>query len=120
MYTINRLPEFERELKALTKRFRTLPEDLEVLLRSQVRLFHCQGIDTGGIVQVSNLEDVAVPIYKVLKFACKVLKGRGAKTGLRLIYAFHEELNRIDLVEIYFKADQTNENRDRIRRYYSS
>jgi predicted site-specific integrase-resolvase len=34
-----RLPEFERDLKRLCKRFRTLEEDLTTLMRAQIALY---------------------------------------------------------------------------------
>ncbi len=54
--------------------------------------------------------------YKVKKFACRALKGRGADSGLRIIYAYFEKADKIELVEIYFKGDKENEARGRILR----
>jgi len=36
-----------------------------------------------------------------------------------VIYAYFEEEDRIELIEIYYKGDKENEDRDRISRYYS-
>jgi len=47
------------------------------------------------------------------KFASRSLKGKGAKTGLRLIYKFEVEIKTIDLIEIYFKGNKENEDRER-------
>jgi hypothetical protein len=46
------------------------------------------------------------------------LKGRGANSGLRLVYAHFEAMDKIELVEIYFKGDKENEDRGRILRNY--
>ena len=46
---ITRLPEFERDLKSLVKRFRALEEDLATLLKVQIVLFHKLGIDNKGV-----------------------------------------------------------------------
>jgi hypothetical protein len=46
--------------------------------------------------------------------ACKALKGRGVNSGLRLIYAYFNEEQRITFVELYFKGDKENEDRQRI------
>ena len=115
---VARLPEFMRDLKGLSKRFRTLEEDLATLVRAQIIPFHKLGIDNRGIFQISGLPFLEPTIFKVKKFACKALKGRGANSGLRLIYAYFEEADRVELLEIYFKGDKENEDRDRILRKY--
>jgi len=46
---ITRLPEFERDLKSLVKRFRALEEDLATLLKVQIVLFHKLGVDNKGV-----------------------------------------------------------------------
>jgi mRNA-degrading endonuclease RelE of RelBE toxin-antitoxin system len=115
-----RLPEFERDLKKLRKRFRTLEEDLATLVKAQVALYHKLDIDNQGIFRVTGLPFSEPGIYKVKKFACRALKGRGADSGLRLIYAFFRGEDRVELVEIYFKGDKENEDRDRILRNFRS
>lgn len=113
-----RLPEFTRDLKGLSKRFRTLEEDLAILARAQIFPFHKLGIDNRGVFQITSLPFLDPKVFKVKKFACKALKGRGANSGLRLIYAYFEEAERVELIEIYFKGDKENEDRDRILRKY--
>lgn len=56
-----------------------------------------------------------VQSYKVRKFACKALKGRGSNSGLRVIYVYQPELNKITFIEIYFKSDQENKNKERLK-----
>ena len=111
---IVRLPEFERDLKGLTKRFRSLDDDLTMLLRAQIMPFHKLGVDNSGVVRISGLPFLEPKIYKVRKFACRSLKGRGANSGLRLIYAYFEQNDRLELIEIYFKGDKENEDKERI------
>jgi mRNA-degrading endonuclease RelE of RelBE toxin-antitoxin system len=113
-----RWPEFERDLKKLCKRFRTLEEDLATLMTAQIALYHKKGIDNKGVFRVPGLPFTTPEIYKVKKFACRALKGRGANSGLRLIYGYFREEDRIDLIEIYFKGDQENEDRERILANY--
>ena len=115
---ITRLPEFERDLKSLVKRFRALEEDLATLLKAQIVLFHKLGVDNKGVFQIPGLPFDEPKIYKVRKFACRALKGRGANSGLRLIYAYFEAADRIELVEIYFKGDKEREDKSRILRKY--
>lgn len=115
---IARLPEFERDLKGLIKRFRTLEEDLATLLKTQLVLFHKLGVDNKGVFEIPGMPFDEPKMYKVKKFACRALKGRGANSGLRLIYAHFEAMDKIELVEIYFKGDKENEDRGRILRNY--
>jgi len=115
---IVRLPEFERDLKKLSKRYRTLDEDLETLIKHQIVLLHKLEIDNRGTFRIPGLPFQEPKIYKVKKFACKALKGRGATTGLRLIYAYFEDADRVELIEIYFKGDKENEDKERILTIY--
>ena len=92
---IKRLPEFERDLKKL-KRFRTLGEDLEIFEKTQLNIYHKQKIDNEGIVPISNLGIDYPAIYKAKKFACKSLKGKGVRSGIRVIYAYYAEEDIIE------------------------
>ena len=112
---IVRLPEFERDIKRLLKRFRSLEEDLENFIKVELRLFHRLGIDNRGVVEIAGLGIQRARIFKAKKFACRSLKGRGAQSGIRVIYAYFTEIDRIELIEIYFKGDKENEDRQRIR-----
>ena len=115
---INRLPEFDKDLKKLAKRFRTIEEDLQILIDHGLVAFHKFNIDNGGIVGVEGLGISYPKIFKVRKFACRALKGKGANSGLRLIYAYYADKDEIELIEIYFKGDKENEDRERILKYY--
>lgn len=116
---IRRLPPFERDIKKLGKRFRTLEEDLAMLIRAQIGLFHKLEIDNKGIVRLAGLPFDDPRIFKVKKFACRALKGRGAESGLRLIYAYFRSEDAVELVEVYFKGDKENEDRSRILETYN-
>ncbi len=39
------------------------------------------------------------------------------RSTLRLTYAYHEDENKIYFIEIYFKGDKENEDRERIKEY---
>ena len=58
--------------------------------------------------------------YKAKKFACRPLKGAGAQSGIRVIYTYFDKEDRIELIEIYYKGDKENEDRERIRKVYQS
>jgi mRNA-degrading endonuclease RelE of RelBE toxin-antitoxin system len=119
-HEVRRLKEFDRDLTKLSRRYRTLKEDLDVFLRAQVGAFHLLGIDNRGIFQIDDLGPLVAPVFKAKKFACRALRGRGARSGIRVIYAYFEAEKRFELVEIYSKSDKDVEDRDRIRKYYSA
>jgi hypothetical protein len=112
------LPEFERDLKQLVKKFRSLPEDLETLISTSLNLYHKLNRKHNGIERIPDLGIEYPEIYKVRKFVCKALKGKGAMSGIRVIYAHYPDKDLVEFVEMYFKADQENEDRARILRLY--
>jgi len=113
---IDRFPEFERDFKKLSKRYRTLEEDFKTFVDTQLNLFHKQDIDNKGVLPISGLGIPNPKIYKAKKFACRSLKGRGVDSGIRVIYAYWEEKDKLEFIEIYFKGDKENE--DRILTHY--
>jgi mRNA-degrading endonuclease RelE of RelBE toxin-antitoxin system len=115
---VTRLPEFERDFKRLLKKFRTLEEDLATFVDTQLVLYHKRTIDNGGVFRIDDLGRTVVPIFKAKKFACRSLKGKGVRSGIRVIYAYDEDRDRVKLVEIYFKSDKEIEDRERIRRRF--
>ncbi|MBI4653772.1 MAG: hypothetical protein HY752_02085 [Nitrospirae bacterium] len=102
----------------LLKRFRTLEDDLEIFILKELNLYHKLKIDNKGIFQIPGLRFENPKIYKAKKFACRSLKGKGVQSGIRVIYAYLEEKDKIELIEIYYKGDKENEDRERILRYY--
>lgn len=115
---ISRKPEFDRDLKQLLKRYRSLEDDLTVFINTQLVLLHKQKIDNRGIVLINNLGIEEPKIFKAVKFACKSIHGRGAASGIRLTYAYFEEADHVEFIQIYFKADDENEDRERIKSIY--
>jgi hypothetical protein len=115
---VQRRPEFDKDLKGLIRRFRTLEDDLKTFVETQLPLFHQMGIDNHGIFQLPRLSFSSPKIYKAKKFACRVLKGSGVNSGIRVIYAHFDPEFRFELIEIYFKGDKENEDRRRIMRLY--
>ena len=113
-----RLPEFDHDMKKLQKDFQSLEGDL-----ANFTLALIPRIPAGlhGIVRISNLgNDVSDPVYKVRKFRCQSLKGRGSNSGIRLIYAYDPASDKVTFIEIYFKGKQENEDRERILRFMRS
>jgi hypothetical protein len=116
---VSRLPEFDKDLKGLHKRFRTIKQDLEIFIDKQLFLYHKLSIDNKGIFPIPGLPQKNITVYKAKKFACRSLKGKGVQSGIRVIYTYFESRDTIELIEIYYKGDKENEDRERISRHYS-
>ena len=113
-----RLPAFERDIRKMVKKFRTIEGDLDVFIGTGLYLFHKLNIDNDGIFRITGVPFDNPEIYKVKKFACRSLKGKGIHSGIRVIYAYYREMDRIELIEIYYKGDKENEDRDRIKKNF--
>jgi mRNA-degrading endonuclease RelE of RelBE toxin-antitoxin system len=111
-------PEFQKDIRKLSKRFRTLADDLKIFVETAVYLYHKLNIDNNGIFHIPGLGFSTPRIFKAKKFACRALKGSGANSGIRVIYSYNEKEDIIEFVEIYFKSDQENEDKQRIKRIY--
>ncbi len=117
---VSRLPEFEKDIKKLLKRFKTLEDDLEIFIKNELNLYHKLKIDNKEVSQVPGLKIEIPKIYKAKKFACRSLKGKGVQSGIRVIYAYFEKKDKIEFIEIYYKGDKENEDKERILLYYAS
>lgn len=107
--------EFVRDFKKRLKKFSSLRGDLDTNKKYRIELFHLQNIDSKSIFKIQGVGNTKkLQFFKVTKFQCKSLKGRGAKSGIRIIYAYFPTEQKIVFVQIYFKAKQENENRQRI------
>ena len=104
------LPDFQKDLKYLLKKYRTLESDLMVVKQILTIL---PDERPPFSFQINNL-GITTCIIKVKKIACKSLKGRGVNSGFRLVYAYFPEESKICFIELYHKNDQEQENRQRI------
>jgi hypothetical protein len=108
------IEEFKKDLKKLSKRFITLSDDLEILKRV---LTVSPGERPPFSYRIDGL-GINTCIIKIRKIACKSLKGRGAESGLRIVYAHFKTEEKIIFIELYFKGDKENEDRERIQRNF--
>ena len=113
---ISHVPEFEKDIKKLVRRFASLEEDLQTFIKVAMNAFHKQNVDSKAIFHISDLGIHSPKIYKAKKFACKALKGKGVQSGIRVIYAYHEEEDRVEFIEVYYKGNKASEDRERIVR----
>lgn len=123
------LNEFKKDLKRLLKKYRSLNEDLEVVKKILAVL---PDERPPFSFRLDNL-GIETCVIKVKKIACKALKGKGVNSGLRLVYAYFEEIEPIEedgliveegspekivLVELYHKNDKSQEDRARIKKHF--
>jgi mRNA-degrading endonuclease YafQ of YafQ-DinJ toxin-antitoxin module len=104
------LAEFKKDLKYLLKKYRTLHDDLE-----EVKTILKKKPDERPpfSFRIDNL-GLETCLIKIKKIACKALKGRGVNSGLRLIYAYFPDKQKITFIELYHKNDKENEDKTRI------
>lgn len=104
------LDEFKKDLKKLSKKFKTLPDDISTVkkvldVKPDERPPFSVRIDGLGIETC---------IIKVKKIASKSFKGKGVNSGFRLIYAHFESEEKIIFIEVYHKSAKEIEDKDRI------
>ena len=109
-----RIQKFSRELKRLSKRYRSLGADVSKLERVLEKL----PCGTGGRHwnRLYASSDGSILIYKV-RLACVSLRGQSL---LRVIYACRLEngsVTCIDLIELYYKGEKESEDQERIDDY---
>lgn len=103
----NEIDPFRSEFKRLSKKYRSLPSDLEEFKKvvSTVPL----GVSKHFAI-LQRQENVR--IIKARLF-CRSLRG----SSLRIVYAYHEEKQDIVFIELYFKGAKETEDAERIERY---
>lgn len=112
--TFEEIVEYKKDLKHLLKKYRSLNEDLAVV-KSILKIKPDERAPFS--YRIDNLK-IESCIIKVKKIACKSLKGRGVNSGLRLVYAYFQEKQKIIFIEIYHKSEKENEDRERILNYF--
>ena len=100
--------EFQKEFKRLSKKYKTLDDDIEKFKRV---LFNAPtGIGKNFIIIHSS---ATIKIVKA-HMACRALRNNHL---LRVVYSYIEQEQRIEFIELYFKGDKENEDRERIKEY---
>lgn len=107
MPEFHQLPEYQKELKKLSKKYPSVSNDIEDI--KQVLLASPTGIGKNFTI-ISSEKDIK--IVKV-RIQCASLRIR----TIRLIYAYHANTIEFMYIEVYFKGDKENEDRDRITEY---
>jgi mRNA-degrading endonuclease RelE of RelBE toxin-antitoxin system len=108
------LEEYRKDVKKLTRKYRTLPEDMEVV--KKVLVVHPKERPPFSFI-IDNL-GIETCVIKVKKIASRSFKGKGVNSGFRLIYAHFEKENRIVFIEVYNKSISETEDRERILNHF--
>ncbi len=109
------LPEYQRDVKALSKKYRSLEDDL-VILRKVLAVRPDESPPFSHKIAGLGIQTCVI---KVKKIACKSLKGRGANSGLRFIYAYFPNKSKIVSIELYHKNSKELEDRSRVLKNFS-
>ena len=103
----NGTAEFQKDFKKLSKKFRSLDDDLvefkKVLSETPLGI----GKHFNVITKIEFLHIVKARLF------CKYLKG----SSLRIIYSYFIQEQRIEFIELYFKGEKEYEDRERIKEY---
>lgn len=100
-------PEFEKELKRYKKKYLSLDRDLDLFCKV---LEQFPEGNSNHFTALFKSEDFV--IVKARLF-CRYLK----KSSLRTIYVYSCSVKKILFIELYFKGDKENEDRERIKEY---
>ena len=114
MMNFDEIPEFQKELKQLGKKYKSLPEDLQEFCKvvsteplGNSKHFHTI---TKGAAQTGPLSIVKARLF------CRYLKG----SSLRIVYCYFKRERRIEFIELYYKGDKESEDKGRIDDYLKS
>jgi mRNA-degrading endonuclease RelE of RelBE toxin-antitoxin system len=107
---------FSKDLKRLKKKYRTLPDDLDIFLKALFVNLPGGLPDTHRIPLGKEYEDD--PVFKVKSFRCRCLGG-GSRSGIRLVYAYDGPADTLTLLEMYHKNEKEDHDEDRIRAFLS-
>lgn len=116
MTEIEIIPEFERDLKKIRKKYRSIDEDLNNFLKALMINLPDKLPQTFRIPFLGE-EFSDDPVYKVRAFRCKSLKGCGSRSGIRVIYGYHPEKDVVTLIQIYRKSQNDNHDNSRIVKF---
>ena len=116
--TYEEISAFTRDFKKLKKRFRSLPEDFEMMKIAAIELLHIYGKNNNACVPIEHFSSPKGTSFKVVKMACASMKGKGVRSGLRVVYFFEGKARRVTFIEIYYhEKDGSNFDEKRLRAF---
>jgi hypothetical protein len=107
---VEELTEFKKDLQRLARRYRSLPEDVNVVKK-------VVAVSPGNrppFTYPVSVPEIGECSFLSIRIACKSIKGKGLNSNLRIVYAWFKQENRIVLTEIYLADDKKREDKKRI------
>src|SRR5690606_30237849 len=102
--------EFKKEFKKLSKKYKTLESDFEIL--KKLILKFPRGEDTRHAISLKNNEETSIIKRRMM---CRSTQGQ----KFRVIYGCYNNEVEILFIEMYFKGNKETENTERIEKYWN-
>ena len=118
--------EFDRELKTLSKKWRSLPNDFKPVKKSLPLLYTIQPDETDENLRMRRdqfFNNKRATILHTTKDGIEIVKMRldcaslGNKDMLRLVFVYIMQGDTITFIELYSKHDKQREDQVRIKKY---
>ena len=117
--TFKRTPEFNKDLKTLQKKWRTLEKDLNIAQSAITALYN----DAEFYKMFFQSKKAAVissgTLHEVVKMRLDC-SSPGAKGLARIVFVFAKQDDQITLIEIYSKSEKGRENQVRIDNFLAT
>lgn len=105
---------YKKDLKKLSKRFRTLEDDMKTFCKFSLPQF-IGNKQTLGYYRISSTGIDYPEYYICKKIACKSIAGKGANTGLRRTFTVDQLKHQIRFIELFYKGDKELEDFSRFK-----
>lgn len=105
--SFNKLPEFLKEFKQLSKKYKSLSDDLQEFCKV-ISIIPC-----GNKKHFNTITQTETFYIIKARLFCRYLKG----SSLRIVYSYSKKKQKIEFIEIYFKGNKENEDSNRIKEY---
>ena len=122
----NQLAEFKRDIKKLSKKYKSLIDDFEDFCLALEQSPRWEVFWDKSIVRISNLWKKLEwkEFYKVRRFRCFSISRNSKDSWIRIIYNYNEknteiEFEKIEFIEIFHKNTKENHDINRIESNYS-
>jgi hypothetical protein len=106
----NALKLFQKEFKRLSKKYSSLPDDLQIFKE----VLEIEPLGSGKHSHIIAKQN-SIYIIKSRLF-CSYLRG----SSMRIVYAFDASLQKIDFIELFYKGNKPNHDHQRVVEYFEN